>query len=108
MQGRSGADLGLPDLTLAETKANGVRTMGVGVANRGGVIAQHWKKLLVAALARVANPACAAVGCAINTQHMDDAAARGHLRAVEDRMGLPATDPFRYGAGVQVDALVRN
>lgn len=57
------------------------------------------------ALARVANPACVAIGCAINTQHMDAAAARAHLQAVEDRMGLPATDPFRFGAGVLVDAL---
>jgi uncharacterized NAD-dependent epimerase/dehydratase family protein len=57
------------------------------------------------ALARVANPACVAIGCAINTQHMDEAAARAHLQAVEDRMGLPATDPFRFGAGVLVDAL---
>ncbi len=59
------------------------------------------------ALARVANPACVAVGCAINTQHMDEAVARDHLKAVEDRMGLPATDPFRFGAGVLVDALAR-
>lgn len=57
------------------------------------------------ALARVANPACVAVGVSINTQHMDDATARAHLAAVSDRMGLPATDPFRYGAGVLVDAL---
>lgn len=57
------------------------------------------------AMARVANPACVAVGVSINTQHMADAAARAHLAAVEDRMGLPATDPFRYGAGKLVDAL---
>lgn len=59
------------------------------------------------ALARVANPACVAVGCAINTQHMDAARAQDHLKAVEDRMGLPATDPYRFGAGVLVDALAR-
>jgi uncharacterized NAD-dependent epimerase/dehydratase family protein len=57
------------------------------------------------ALARVANPACVATGVAINTQHMDEAAARAHLAGIEDRMGLPATDPFRFGAGVLVDAL---
>lgn len=57
------------------------------------------------AMARVANPACVAVGVSINTQHMADAEARAHLAAVEDRMGLPATDPFRYGAGKLVDAL---
>lgn len=57
-------------------------------------------------LARVANPACVVTGVAINTQHMADAAARDYLAAVEDRMRLPATDPFRYGAGKLVDGLV--
>ncbi|MHC0054187.1 N-acetyltransferase DgcN [Actibacterium sp. D379-3] len=44
------ADLRLPDLTLAEAKAAGARTLVIGVANRGGVISQAWKKVLVAAL----------------------------------------------------------
>ena len=45
-----GADLGLPDMTLAEAKAAGVKTVVIGVANRGGIISQEWKKVLVAAL----------------------------------------------------------
>jgi uncharacterized NAD-dependent epimerase/dehydratase family protein len=45
------ADLGLPDMTLAEAKAAGVRTLVIGVANRGGVIAESWLKVLVDALA---------------------------------------------------------
>lgn len=57
------------------------------------------------AMARVANPACVATGIAINTQHMPEAAARAYLAEVETRMGLPATDPFRFGAGKLVDAL---
>ncbi|MFN3954532.1 MAG: N-acetyltransferase DgcN [Pararhodobacter sp.] len=57
------------------------------------------------ALARVANPDCVAVGVSINTQHMDDETARAYLAEVEARLGLPATDPFRYGAGKLVDAL---
>ncbi|MGY6534454.1 MAG: N-acetyltransferase DgcN [Pararhodobacter sp.] len=56
-------------------------------------------------LARVANPACVTVGVAVNTQAMDDAAALAYLAEVQARTGLPATDPFRYGAGVLVDAL---
>ena len=44
------ADMGLPDLTLADAKAKGVKTLVIGVANRGGVISQAWKKVLVAAL----------------------------------------------------------
>lgn len=59
------------------------------------------------ALARVANPACVAVGYAINTQHLPDAEARAYLADVEARLGLPATDPFRYGAGKLVDALAK-
>ncbi|WP_136683486.1 N-acetyltransferase DgcN [Falsirhodobacter xinxiangensis] len=56
-------------------------------------------------LARVANPACVAVGYAINTQHMAEDEAKAYLADVETRLGLPATDPFRFGAGKLVDAL---
>jgi uncharacterized NAD-dependent epimerase/dehydratase family protein len=44
------ADLGLPDMTLTEARAAGAKTLVVGVANRGGVISQAWKKVLVTAL----------------------------------------------------------
>ncbi len=44
------ADMGLPDMTLAEAKAAGCKTMVIGVANRGGVISPAWKKVLIAAL----------------------------------------------------------
>ena len=44
------ADVGLTDMTLAEAKAAGARTLVIGVANRGGVISQEWKKVLVTAL----------------------------------------------------------
>ena len=44
------ADLGLPDMTLAAAKAAGAKTLVIGVANRGGVIGQSWKKVLVQAL----------------------------------------------------------
>ncbi|MEL7114130.1 MAG: N-acetyltransferase DgcN [Pseudomonadota bacterium] len=44
------ADMGLPDMTLEEAKAAGVKTMVIGVANRGGMISQAWKKVLIAAL----------------------------------------------------------
>jgi len=56
-------------------------------------------------LARVANPACAVVGVSVNTQHMSEDEARAYLTEVEDRMGLPATDPYRFGAAKLVDAL---
>jgi len=44
------ADMKLPDMTLAEAKAAGAKTLVIGVANRGGVISQAWKKVLVEAL----------------------------------------------------------
>ena len=45
-----GADLGLTEMTLAEAKAAGARTVVIGVANRGGIISKDWKKVLIAAL----------------------------------------------------------
>lgn len=56
-------------------------------------------------LARVANPECQVVGYAINTQHMDDDAARAYIADTENALGLPVTDPYRYGAEKLVDAL---
>ena len=56
-------------------------------------------------LARIANPACEVVGIAVNTQHMDEAEARAYLTRVESDMGLPATDPYRFGSAKLVDAL---
>jgi len=44
------ADLGIPDLTIAESMERGARTMVVGVANRGGFIAEEWIDVLVEAL----------------------------------------------------------
>jgi len=44
------ADLGLTDMSLEQAKAAGAKTLVIGVANRGGVISQAWKKVLVMAL----------------------------------------------------------
>jgi uncharacterized NAD-dependent epimerase/dehydratase family protein len=56
-------------------------------------------------VAQVANPACVVVGASINTQAMAEAEALAYLAQVEAELGLPATDPFRFGAGKLVDAL---
>ncbi|QFT57882.1 hypothetical protein FIU94_03510 [Sulfitobacter sp. THAF37] len=45
-----GADVGLSDMTLAEAKEAGAKTLVIGVANRGGVISAAWKEVLVEAL----------------------------------------------------------
>jgi uncharacterized NAD-dependent epimerase/dehydratase family protein len=44
------ADMGLPEMTIAEAAAAGARTLVVGVANRGGVIAPAWIDVLKSAL----------------------------------------------------------
>ena len=44
------ADLGLEDLTLEDAVEKGVKTLIVGVANRGGVISDTWQNTLIRAL----------------------------------------------------------
>ncbi|WP_297778557.1 N-acetyltransferase DgcN [uncultured Roseovarius sp.] len=60
---------------------------------------------MVLPIARIANPACQVVGVSVNTQHMTEDAARAYLAKVETEMGLPATDPYRFGAEKLVAAL---
>ena len=45
-----GADVGLTDMTLEEGLAAGAKTLVIGVANRGGVISDKWKAVLIEAL----------------------------------------------------------
>lgn len=56
-------------------------------------------------MARVANPDCVVAGISVNTQHLSEDEAKTYLAEVEDRMGLPTVDPYRFGAGRLVDAL---
>lgn len=44
------ADMGLPDMDLAQARAAGCKTLVIGVANRGGVISEAWKEVLLTAL----------------------------------------------------------
>jgi len=44
------AYLGLPDLTIGQAAEMGVKTLVIGVANRGGVISPAWKSVLLQAL----------------------------------------------------------
>jgi|TARA_R110001583_G_scaffold91955_4_gene234221 uncharacterized NAD-dependent epimerase/dehydratase family protein len=44
------ADLGLPDMTIAEAREAGVKTLVLGVANRGGIIGPAWMETLLAAI----------------------------------------------------------
>ncbi|WP_120499502.1 N-acetyltransferase DgcN [Roseovarius sp. EL26] len=56
-------------------------------------------------IAQVANPNCQVVGISVNTQHMSEDDAHSYLSEVEAQMGLPATDPYRFGSTKLVDAL---
>ncbi|MEM6589447.1 MAG: N-acetyltransferase DgcN [Pseudomonadota bacterium] len=58
-------------------------------------------------LARVGNPACEVVGVSVNTQHMSEENAKAYLAEVEAALGLPTTDPYRFGSGKLVDALAK-
>lgn len=44
------ADLGIPDLTVAEAGRGGARTMIIGVANAGGRLPEHWVPTILEAL----------------------------------------------------------
>ena len=45
-----GTDLALTDMSLKQAKAAGAQTLVIGVANRGGVISEAWKGVLIEAL----------------------------------------------------------
>ncbi|WP_181707665.1 N-acetyltransferase DgcN [Chthonobacter rhizosphaerae] len=56
-------------------------------------------------LGRLVNPAIRCCGIAVNTEKLDDAAARAYLRRTAQEHALPATDPIRFGVGPIVDRL---
>jgi uncharacterized NAD-dependent epimerase/dehydratase family protein len=45
-----GTNVGLNDMTLAEGRVAGAKTLVIGVANRGGFISAEWKTVLIEAL----------------------------------------------------------
>ncbi len=57
------------------------------------------------ACAHRVNPQARAVGISVNTAGLGEDEATDYLARTEERMGLPAVDPFRHGAGRLVDAL---
>ena len=77
------ADLGLPDMTVAQAVAAGARTLVVGVANRGGVISDAWIKVLREALAQGMD-----IAAGLHNRLADVAA----LKADADRLGRQLFD----------------
>ncbi len=57
-------------------------------------------------MARIVNPACVVAGIAVNTSGMEETEVDGYLSELEQRMDLPAVDPFRHGAGAIADRLL--
>lgn len=58
------------------------------------------------AAAQLTNPDAIAVGVALNTSRLDDAAAERVCREAEDLLGVPAQDPVRHGTARIVDRLL--
>lgn len=44
------ADLGIADMTIADAVKAGAKTLVIGVVNRGGIISESWKSILIEAL----------------------------------------------------------
>lgn len=57
---------------------------------------------------RLTNPSIRCVGIAVNTQALDDDAARNVLDAAADEHGIPAVDPIRTGVGPIVDRILQD
>ena len=58
-------------------------------------------------LGRLTNPNIRCVGVAINTAALDEAAARRALEECAASVGLPATDPMRFGVAPIIDQLAQ-
>ena len=56
-------------------------------------------------LARRVNPDVRIAGCAINTAALSDEDAEACVRDAEQRLGVPAVDPYRHGAARLAEAL---
>jgi uncharacterized NAD-dependent epimerase/dehydratase family protein len=57
--------------------------------------------------ARLTNPDVQAVGVALNTSRLAEAEALSRCAQVAEELGLPCTDPFRFGADKIVDRIVQ-
>ena len=45
-----GADLGLPDTSIADAAAKGAKTLVIGAVNPGGVLPDHWVAAILEAM----------------------------------------------------------
>src|SRR3984885_15909012 len=92
------ADLRLPDLTIAEAAAAGVKTVIVGTTNRGGVLGEGWETLLVRALELGMDLASGLHHRLTDIPVLRDTAARGGRQIADVRH---PTREFHVGNGVK-------
>lgn len=95
------ADLGLPEMTPAEARQQGARTMIVGVVNVGGVIPDNWIASIIAAIEAGLDVASGMHQRLADIPVIAEAAAR-HGRTIHDvraptRRFLPGTGVKRSG-----------
>lgn len=93
-----GADLGLPEMTLADASRQGVRTLVIGVANAGGVLPDHWTDIIVEALGAGLDVA-SGLHARLGSKLAIAAAAAAHGRALFDVRHT--TQVFATGKGVK-------
>ncbi|MGI9303314.1 MAG: N-acetyltransferase DgcN [Gammaproteobacteria bacterium] len=90
------ADAGLPDLSITEARKASAQTLVVGVANRGGVIADNWVEVLINAVESGMDVAAGLHNKLADVQSLKEAADR-HGRQLFD-VRHPAQS-FAVGSG---------
>ena len=80
------ADLGLPELTIAEARAQGASTLVVGAANRGGVISDAWIATLVEAIEAGMDVASGLHNLLRDRKELVDAAAKAGVELFDVRV----------------------
>ena len=90
------ADMGLKDMSVAEAAEAGAKTLVIGVANRGGVISDAWKAVLIEAM-EAGMDVAAGLHTLLNNQP-DLVAAAKHTGAVLHDVRVP-TVQYPIGDG---------
>ena len=80
------ADLGIGDMTIAEAKAAGAKTLVVGAANRGGVISDAWIATLVETIEAGMDIASGLHNLLRDRKELVDAAARAGVQLFDVRV----------------------
>ncbi len=91
------AELGLPNMTIAEAKAAGAQTLVVGAANRGGVISDAWIATLVEAIEAGMDIASGLHNLLRDRKELVDAAAKAGVQLFDVRVPTVVQYPIADG-----------